>query len=79
MNWFYADMLAAVPDPLACPSGFMCTNIGGFRDCCLGTQYCTAIVAFSTACVDWDHAACLTSRPGTRCWYDASDTDTPWF
>ncbi|KAK4148689.1 hypothetical protein C8A00DRAFT_19524 [Chaetomidium leptoderma] len=54
-------------DPFACPDGWTCTNIGNHRDCCLGAEYCTAISAFSTECVNWDHAACSTSRPGTMC------------
>ncbi|GAB1320056.1 hypothetical protein MFIFM68171_10266 [Madurella fahalii] len=58
---------SGLAEPLVCDEGFTCTNVGNHRDCCYGGEFCTAVAAFSTECVDWDHEACSTSRPGTSC------------
>ncbi|KXX81263.1 hypothetical protein MMYC01_203183 [Madurella mycetomatis] len=58
---------SGLAEPLVCGDGYTCTNVGDHRDCCYGGEFCTAVAAFSTECVDWDHEACSTSRPGTSC------------
>ncbi|KAK1756287.1 hypothetical protein QBC47DRAFT_412859 [Echria macrotheca] len=51
--------------PMYCPAGRTCTNIGDYRDCCVGADCTTS--SFSSVCLNYNDPGCGAHSPGTTC------------
>ncbi|KAK0710856.1 hypothetical protein B0H67DRAFT_583552 [Lasiosphaeris hirsuta] len=50
---------------MSCPPGITCTNIGNYRDCCVGADCTTS--SFASVCLNFDDPSCGTHNQGTSC------------
>ncbi|KAK3357768.1 hypothetical protein B0T25DRAFT_567018 [Lasiosphaeria hispida] len=50
---------------MTCPEGIACTNIGSYRDCCVGADCTTS--SFNSVCINFDDPACGSHSKGTTC------------